>query len=407
MLSTLIYRSRLNPDVDSGELNQIVLSAQRNNEKISVTGILLFDGDYFFQILEGPYAEVNALFQDICQDSRHNTIVELMRDYAPMRRFGNLGMELFDLRHFKREFVLEAVLAKGTSKYNLTYDDRAFKFIRTFVEGRWRDQVQEISEAPGWQFIPENTPFTKLTGSTPVGQPCEFALQPIVEPLQYRISSLEALIRSPGGGAPAHYFASLAKDKLYEADLQSKAWALSLAKKIGLGNHMISINLLPMSLVMVPGAVEILLEQIACNGLVPEQVIVEVTEDEVISRFDEFETAIRQLRSAGISLAIDDFGSGFAGLSLLSRFQPEKIKIDRQIITDVHKNGVRQAIVQAIVKCCSSLEISVVAEGVEKPEEWCWLEAAGIRHFQGYLFARPELNGVSPIAWPRKNHVLK
>lgn len=403
MLSTLIYRSRLNPEVDSGDLDQIVFNAQRNNEKIAVTGILLFDGDYFFQVLEGPYAEINALYQAICQDRRHNNIVELMRDYAPMRRFGNLGMELFDLRHYKQEFVLDAVLAKGTSKYNLTYDDRAFKFIRTFVEGRWRDQVQDVSEASGWQFIAESSPFLPVTDALARCQPCEFALQPIVEPLQYRISSLEALIRSPGGGAPAEYFSTIAKDKIYEADLQSKAYALSLAQKIGLGNHMISINLLPMSLVMVPGAVEMLLAQIARNGLVPEQVIVEVTEDEVISRYDEFETAIRQLRSAGISLAIDDFGSGFAGLSLLSRFQPDKIKIDRQIITDVHKSGVRQAIVQAIVKCCSSLEISVVAEGVEKPEEWCWLEAAGIRHFQGYLFARPELNGVSPVAWPRKS----
>lgn len=403
MLSTLIYRSRLNPEIDSGDLDQIVFNAQRNNEKIAVTGILLFDGDYFFQILEGPYTEVNALYQAICQDPRHNNIVELMRDYAPMRRFGNLGMELFDLRHYKQEFVLDAVLAKGTSKYNLTYDDRAFKFIRTFVEGRWRDQVQDVSEAPDWQFIAENSPFLPVTDAISRDQPCEFALQPIVEPLQYRISSLEALIRSPGGGAPAEYFSTIAKDKIYEADLQSKAYALSLAQKIGLGNHMISINLLPMSLVMVPGAVEMLLAQIARNGLVPEQVIVEVTEDEVISRYDEFETAIRQLRSAGISLAIDDFGSGFAGLSLLSRFQPDKIKIDRQIITDVHKSGVRQAIVQAIVKCCSSLEISVVAEGVEKPEEWCWLEAAGIRHFQGYLFARPKLNGVSPVSWPRKS----
>ena len=54
----------------------------------------------------------------------------------------------------------------------------------------------------------------------------------------------------------------------------------------------------------------------------------------------------------------------------------------------------------AILKCCSSLEISVIAEGVEKPEEWMWLEAAGISNFQGYLFARPQLNGIPAVAWP-------
>jgi len=127
---------------------------------------------------------------------------------------------------------------------------------------------------------------------------------------------------------------------------------------------------------------------------------VEVTENEVISRLDEFTIAVKQLRAAGISIALDDFGAGFAGLSLLSRFQPDKIKIDRNLITDVHKSGPKQAIIHAILKCCSSLEISVIAEGVEKPEEWMWLEAAGISNFQGFLFARPQLNGIPAVAWP-------
>ena len=55
---------------------------------------------------------------------------------------------------------------------------------------------------------------------------------------------------------------------------------------------------------------------------------------------------------------------------------------------------------QAIINCCAALEITIVAEGVEKVEEWCWLQAAGIQRFQGYLFARPLLNGVPPVAWP-------
>ncbi len=130
--------------------------------------------------------------------------------------------------------------------------------------------------------------------------------------------------------------------------------------------------------------------------------IVEVTEDEVISRFDAFQSAVRELRSAGIGLAIDDFGSGFAGLSLLTRFQPDKLKIDRSIVSDIHIHGPKQAIVQAILSCCAALEISVVAEGVEKVEEWCWLEAAGVQRFQGFLFARPVLNGVSDVVWPER-----
>lgn len=175
-----------------------------------------------------------------------------------------------------------------------------------------------------------------------------------------------------------------------------------MARRLGIGNHKVAINLLPMSLVKIPGAVNILLDHIKRNQLDPEQVIVEVTEDEMISSYDEFTSAIRQLRAAGIGLAIDDFGSGFAGLSLLAKFQPDKLKIDRSIVTDIHMHGPKQAIVKAIIDCCAEMQITVVAEGVEKVEEWCWLEAAGIERFQGFLFARPILNGVSSINWPQR-----
>ncbi|WP_262234649.1 EAL domain-containing protein, partial [Escherichia coli] len=74
-----------------------------------------------------------------------------------------------------------------------------------------------------------------------------------------------------------------------------------------LGDKMISINLLPMTLVNEPDAVSFLLDEIKANALVPEQIIVEFTESEVISRFDEFAEAIKSLKAAGISVAIDHF----------------------------------------------------------------------------------------------------
>ena len=103
-----------------------------------------------------------------------------------------------------------------------------------------------------------------------------------------------------------------------------------------------------MTLVNEPDAVSFLLNEIKANALVPEQIIVEFTESEVISRFDEFAEAIKSLKAAGISVAIDHFGAGFAGLLLLSRFQPDRIKISQELITNVHKSGPRQAIIQVL-----------------------------------------------------------
>lgn len=122
-------------------------------------------------------------------------------------------------------------------------------------------------------------------------------------------------------------------------------------------------NLLPMSLVADPAAVEHLLGQIAACGLSPQQVIVEVTEQEAVANQGDFGAAIERLRRAGIGVAIDDFGAGFAGLSLLAEFQPDKLKIDRKLIQNIHSDGPRQAIVRAILEACTAMGIMPVAEG--------------------------------------------
>ncbi|MCW6030915.1 diguanylate phosphodiesterase [Pantoea sp. JK] len=400
MLTTIIYRSHLHDHVPIKTLEDMVAKANSKNKNFDVTGILLFDGLHFFQLLEGPRESVQGIYKRICQDARHHNLVELMHDFAPERRFGKVGMELFDLREHDKDTVLQAVLDKGTSRYQLTYKDRALQFLRTFVVARDKENYFEIPPANTWEFVPDNEWQNDLDGIDQSLQDCRFAFQPIIDPFARRVTSFEALIRTPNGGSPDEYFSAFGGEAIYHADIQSKRLAFNVASKLGIGEHRLSINLLPMSLVTVPNAVEFLLTEINASGLVPQQVIVEVTENEIISRSDEFAAEVRKLKAAGISLALDDFGAGFAGLSLLSKFQPDKIKIDREIIRDVHKSGPKQAIMHAIIKCCASLEIAVIAEGVEQAEEWMWLEAAGISQFQGFLFAHPLLNGFPAVAWP-------
>ncbi|WFW24071.1 diguanylate phosphodiesterase [Citrobacter braakii] len=402
MLTTIIYRSHLREDAPLKALEDMVTAANIKNRRSDVTGILLFNGHHFFQLLEGPEEQVKEIYRCICNDPRHHNIVELMCDYAPARRFGNVGMELFDLQKHERNDVLQAVLNKGTSKFQLTYDDRALQFFRTFVLATEKSSYFEIPAPDYWSFITDNT-CTILDESTlPSDTDFSFAFQPIIDPMSQRVIALEALIRGKDGETPATYFDKFKPEDVYTADLQSKKTAFAMASALGLNHKMLSVNLLPMTLVNRPDAVSFLINEIAAHGLVPEQIIVEFTESEVISRFDTFAQAVKSLKAAGICVAIDHFGAGFAGLQLLSRFQPDRIKISRELITDVHKSGPRQAIIQAIIKCCASLEIMISAVGVEKPEEWMWLESAGIEVFQGNLFARACLNGTPSVAWPEK-----
>ncbi len=401
MLSTLIYRSRSRDTLSTAQLEQLEAQARERNQALQVTGILLFDGTHFFQVLEGPDAVIDALYARICQDPRHVHIVQILRDYAPTRRFGERGMELFDVREFQRADVLGALASKVTGRRRLPYDDRVMKIIGTFAQGNWQAHFVEGDHCSSWRVDDAEQMFLPQASPT-AGASCQFALQPIVEPGRRQISSLEALIRSADGGSPAEYFATIPAASLHEADLASKTHAFELARAVGIGHCKLSINLLPMSLVTVPQAIDRLLAATEANALVPEQIIVEVTEEEVIPRHDEFAKAVRELRGAGFGVAIDDFGAGFAGLSLLAEFQPEKLKLDRRLITGIHADGPRQAIVRAVLQACNSLGISVVAEGVETIDEWCWLEAAGVERFQGFLFAAPKLNGVPVIQWPRQ-----
>ncbi|HGH4620170.1 TPA: diguanylate phosphodiesterase [Enterobacter cloacae] len=399
MLTTLIYRSQLNLSCRSAELRALVERARIRNTNQNITGVLLSNGSDVMQILEGSEESVVKLFHKIRDDQRHSGVVELMRDYGPRRRFNNAGMLLFDLQVQSPKEVLQSVLDYSQLESYLTSDDRVFKFIQSFITGKHAGNSRAPVDAAKWTLSREKAPFGEAVGVI-ADQICQFALQPIVEPSEGKISSLEALIRSNDGGSPEHFFKTLDQDKIYEVDLQTKKYAFALAEKLGIGSHKISVNLLPMSLVNVPGAVEFLVDQISLHGLQPEQVVIEVTENEMISGFNKFNSAIKRLRGEGVGLAIDDFGSGYAGLSLLTRFQPDKIKIDREIVSNIHLSGAKQAIVRSIVSCCTDLEITLVAEGIEKLEEWCWLESAGIRRFQGFLFARPQLNGVGDIHWP-------
>jgi EAL domain-containing protein (putative c-di-GMP-specific phosphodiesterase class I) len=399
VLTTLIYRSQLNLSQPSTELRELVERARIRNANLNITGVLLAKGSDVLQILEGSEESVLKLFHKIRDDRRHSGVVELMRDYGPRRRFENVGMLLFDLQTQSPKAVLQSVLNYSKLESYLTSDDRVFKFIQTFITGKRPLLAEGRNDPTKWTLDPETLPFGEPLGLI-AGQACQFALQPIVEPSEGKISSLEALIRGNDGGSPEQFFRALDPDTLYQVDLQTKAYAFALAEKLGIGSHKIAVNLLPMSLVNVPGAVEFLVDQIKNHGLQPEQVVLEITENEMISGLNQFNSAIKQLRGEGVGMAIDDFGSGYAGLSLLTRFQPDKIKIDREIISNIHLSGPKQAIVRSIISCCSDLEITLVAEGIEKIEEWCWLESAGIRRFQGFLFARPQLNGVGDIHWP-------
>lgn len=400
MLTTIIYRSHIEKRVTDSEVQEFIRLASPRNLGSQVSGILLFDGSHFLQLLEGPEENVQIIYDSICRDNRHFNIVELLKDYSLERHFGHHGMELFDLREHDKEYVLENVLACGTSKYKLTYHDRALHFIKSFVESKDKGIFLDNTNLDEWQMEICEEAENAIELKNDIESEYTFIFNPIVNPHSKSVTCYEAKLRMANGDWPAQYISMLSREDIYNLDIESKSLALTMAKELAIADRAIAIKLLPMSLVTVPDAVEKLLSYIDAQGFVPQQIMVLFSEDSVFSEGDDFIKQVTKLKRAGMRLAIENFGAGLAGLTMLANVQPEQIIIDADITQDIHRLGPKQAIVQAIVKVCHAMEISVVAAGISHLEEWLWLKHAGVNSFQGKLFSQTRMNTLPRLYWP-------
>jgi diguanylate cyclase (GGDEF)-like protein/PAS domain S-box-containing protein len=125
------------------------------------------------------------------------------------------------------------------------------------------------------------------------------------------------------------------------------------------------------------------------TGLSPSRLELEITETVLIADFDRALSMLRRLKAVGLRVAMDDFGTGWSSLSSLQAFPFDKVKIDRIFIDKIGRHRQADVIVRAILGLCRSLEIPVVAEGVETEEQLEFLRRESCDEMQGYLLARP------------------
>ncbi|WP_312510843.1 EAL domain-containing protein [Massilia sp.] len=229
----------------------------------------------------------------------------------------------------------------------------------------------------------------------------ELHYQPIMCTVTRRPRALEVLLRwrrgkdNEGGGelvGPDEFIPILEENGtivavgewvIRSACAQNVAW-----QSEGLDVVPLAINLSARQF-MHQGLVDSIRASIEDSGIDPALVEFEITETALMQHGGQTLDILRQIKAMGMCLSIDDFGTGYSSLAYLKRFPVRKIKIDRAFVRELEGSAEDRAIVAAVMALANSLQLSVVAEGVETEGQYALLRSFGCQFAQGYLFARP------------------
>jgi len=220
--------------------------------------------------------------------------------------------------------------------------------------------------------------------------------QPQVDISSGRIQGMEALVRweHPDRGLlPPKEFIARAEETglivpigewiLRTACAQNKAW-----QEAGLPTLRLAVNLSAVQFNS-PRLIELVRNVLNETGLAHESLQLEITESTAMFDVERTAELLGDLRQMGIDVALDDFGTGHSSLSYLAQFPITTLKIDQSFVARLPADENAVAITMAIMTLARSLNLTVVAEGVETDEQLAWLKNQGCEEFQGYLFSKP------------------
>ncbi len=220
--------------------------------------------------------------------------------------------------------------------------------------------------------------------------------QPKVDMVSGRVTAMEALLRWQHpelGMLPPNDFISLAEETgliypigewvMRKACEQNRAWQQEGLPPVRVAVNLSGHQLQHRNLIQtVKGILE-------ASGLEARFLEFEVTETVVMQNPDFAVAVLNELRDLGIHISIDDFGTGYSSLAHLKRFSVNTLKIDKSFVRDVDVNTTDAAIATAIIAMGNSLNLKVIAEGVENEGQFAFLRENKCDEMQGYLFSKP------------------
>jgi diguanylate cyclase (GGDEF)-like protein len=221
--------------------------------------------------------------------------------------------------------------------------------------------------------------------------------QPIISMVDGTVYAHEALIRGPQGTAlhtPDALLHAAADEGLgYEFEYACLIAALRTWGSLRMVGRLF-VNISANALTHLHGqhGSDDLLKLISSMGVAARMLVLEITEHERVDDMDHLADVVRQLRTLGMSLALDDFGDGRSSLRLWSQLKPEVVKIDKYFTKDISEHGDKLKTIQALQQIASVFGSELVAEGIETAEDMRVLRDLGISYGQGYFLGHPDSN---------------
>jgi EAL domain-containing protein (putative c-di-GMP-specific phosphodiesterase class I) len=222
----------------------------------------------------------------------------------------------------------------------------------------------------------------------------DVAYQPIVDLRSDRCIGIEALARFPEPFArPDETLAAARRlDLSLELERLVVRHAWKMLPQLGPGQFL-ALNLSPDALVELARRANLRPE------LRVDQIVVEVTEHTIVDSYAELHRQLGPLRRCGLRIAVDDAGAGYASLRHVLELRPDFIKIDRSLIHGIADDNARRVAVSAFLSLALDLGSSVVAEGVERPQDLTTVRELGLHAVQGYLLGRPTTSRDALAEW--------
>lgn len=216
--------------------------------------------------------------------------------------------------------------------------------------------------------------------------------QPIVDLKQARVFSHEALIRGPVESRLHSPIALFNAASLCGLNLEMEYAAREVIFKEysrAEGAHPLFVNFSPDCLLLAENHLSFGLTQLEKYGLVPADIVIEITESSSIRDYAELKQAILRFKALGFRIALDDLGEGTSGLRLWSELSPEFVKIDKHFIANIHNDPIKLEFVRGIQNIAEEFNTLTIAEGIETKEELAVIKDLKVDFAQGFLFGRP------------------